>query len=470
MGLGLIGSFLLFVLILKLWWIKKRNIRKQGLKRYLDKIKTNDKNKDKPNIIIIFMDDMGYADISCFGAKTIQTPHIDRLAKEGVTFTNFYASAPVCSPSRAGLLTGRYPVRAHVPTVFIPSGTLASHVFGAVTYSYGMKGISPDEIILPEVLKANGYATGILGKWHLGDKKPFLPNDKGFDFFYGAYFSNDMSPYEIYRNEELEIPVPVDQEVLTKSFTREAINFINNHKDEPFFLYYAQPFPHDPLHASDEFKGTSKAGIYGDTVQEIDWSVGKILERLEELNLTENTLILLSSDNGPIHEGNPGYARGRKGLTFDGGQRVPFIAKWPRKIPASTSTDIPCMNIDIFPTILDMLDLPLPDDRIIDGISLNKLFQTPNSQTPLNRALYFFWNKNIQAVRFNEWKYHIKHRSDVSTFVLLKPPPKLFHLVSDPNESYDQTTHHPEEASQLKKMIETMSKDLKANLRGWKKN
>jgi len=450
-----------------MWLNRKRNIKIESLEKYLQSTDNLKTEPDKPNIIIILTDDLGYADISCFSAKAIRTPNIDKLAHNGVTFTNFYSSSPICSPSRAGLLTGRYPVRTHVPTVFMPSNSFISHILSLIMYSYGMKGISPDEITLPEALKKAGYMTGMLGKWHLGDRSPHLPNEKGFDFFYGAHYSNDMKPYEIYRNKEVELEAPVDQETLTKLFTKEGIKFIKQNKDKPFFLYYAQAFPHEPIHASDDFKGSSQAGIYGDTVQEIDWSIGKLLETLEENGLRENTLILFSSDNGPWHQGNPGYARGRKGLTFEGGQRVPFIACWPKRIPSGSKTDLPIMNIDLFPTILNLVGIPLPKDRIIDGKNITE-FLIEQSEKKLERPLFYFWNKKLQAVRYGKWKYHIRHRSDISSYVYLKLGPFLYDLKQDPNESYNLTPHFPEKGVDMNNEIKKMRADLKKNLRGWK--
>ncbi|MGV9199335.1 MAG: sulfatase [Promethearchaeia archaeon] len=466
----LAGSIIVVLLILKAWIRKKRDIRPESLKKYLDRLDKVKQTSDKPNIIIILTDDMGYADISCFNLdpQALQTPNIDKLANDGVTFTNFYSSAPICSPSRAGLLTGRYPVRTHVPTVFIPSDSLLSPLARIFMYSYGMEGISPDEITLPEVLKKVGYKNALVGKWHLGDREPYLPNDKGFDFFYGAHFSNDMDPYEIYRNKTVELEEPVDQDRLTKLLTKECINFIRKNKENTFFLYYCQPFPHEPLHASDDFKGSSHGGIYGDAVQEVDWSVGRIIETLKDEGIHENTLILFSSDNGPFHEGNPGYTRGRKGLTLEGGQKVPCFVYWPEKIQTGATNDTPLMNIDLFPTLMEILGIPLPDDRIIDGTDFSSLLTSDADQLE-ERPLYYFWNKKLQAVRVGKWKYSIKHRSDISTYFYLKLGPSLFDLAADPNESYNLIPHSPEKRDELKHLLETMEADLSENLRGWKK-
>ena len=245
---------------------KKRDKNIQAHWQYLESIhKEQDSflQKEKPNIIIFFMDDMGYADISCYGASNIETPYIDSLAENGVKMNCFYSSSALCSPSRAGLLTGRHPLRMLIPHVFFSQKPLTSKIITAsLGTTYGVKGLMEDEITIAEALKQVGYHTGLLGKWHLGDKTPHLPNDKGFDFFYGALYSNDMRPYAIFRNKEIEQPAPANQNTLTKSLTKEALNFIREHQKEPFFLHYCQPFPHDPLHASEDFRKTSKAGIF----------------------------------------------------------------------------------------------------------------------------------------------------------------------------------------------------------------
>ena len=450
--------------------IKKRDMNLEGHRRYLasldEKLDITDTAK-KPNIIIFFMDDMGFADISCYGAKNIYTPNIDSLANNGVKFDAFYSSSPICSPSRAGLLTGRHPLRMHIPFVFFPKGSWTDIIFKLFGRGrYGVKGLLEDEITIPEALKKAGYFTGMLGKWHLGDKSPHLPNDKGFDFFYGAHYSNDMKPYAIWRNKEIDQPAPADQNNLTKSLTREGVKFIHDHKDEPFFLHYCQPFPHDPLHASEDFRGASKGGLYGDAVQEVDWSVGEILEALDEHNLRDNTLIIFTSDNGPWHEGNPGYHRGRKGLPFEGGQRVPMIASWRGKIPEDSNISEMAMNTDLFPTILNIAGIPLPDDRIIDGKDILPLLTGTSTETP-HDYLYYHWSRKILAVRDKEYKYHTKHKSDNSSYFIMKIRPLLFDMQSYDQESYDQMTHHADKAEELKVKLGEFESVLKKNPRGW---
>ena len=248
-------------------------------------------------------------------------------------------------------------------------------------FPYGVRGILPDEITVAEALQAGGYKTGLFGKWHLGDKSPYLPNEKGFDHFFGSYYSNDMKPYAYYRNDELVIEAPADQTQLTKEITHEMLDFIDENRDQPFFLYYPSPFPHHPVHASEDYAGKSNGGAYGDCVREIDWSVGEIVKKLDELNLTENTLIIFTSDNGPWFEGNPGYHRGRKNNSFDGGQMVPFIASWPREIPKGIEVEATAMNIDFFPTFLNIAGIPLPTDREIDGLDMLPIMKGEVTET-----------------------------------------------------------------------------------------
>jgi len=462
-----IGIVVLLAIAFGVRRARKRDIRMKQKEGYLSGIAPLPDLDRVPNIVIVLCDDLGYEDISCFGAKIIHTPNIDALAENGIKCTSFYASAPVCSPSRAGLLTGRLPVRAHVPSVFFPSHTLVNLFFSIFTYSYGMNGIAQDEILLPEILKRAGYATGMIGKWHLGDRSPHLPNDLGFDYFFGAHYSNDMSPYHIWHNKSIAIKASdVVQDDLTKILNEQAIGFIKDHAKVPFLLYYAEPLPHHPLHASAEFRGKSQAGLYGDAVQEIDWSVGKIVQELKDQGIFENTLFIFTSDNGPWHEGNPGYHRGRKRLPFDGGMKVPMVACWPQKIAPQQSTDAVMSNMDIVPTILALLGIPLPEDRIIDGCDVTDIVKNGSTTSP-HDAIYYFFDKQLQAVRMGNWKYHIKHTSDNSGYIILKPGPFLFDLATDPNESYDQITHFPDQAKKLADNLDKMRQSLKHNLRGW---
>jgi len=359
----------------------------------------------------------------------------------------------------------------HAPNVFFPKGTFLNLIIKRILrmYSCGVEGLLEDEITIPEALKKVGYSTGLLGKWHLGNRSPHLPNDKGFDFFYGAHYSNDMKPYAIWRNKEIDQPAPADQNNLTQALTREGIKFIEENKDKQFFLHYCQPFPHVPLHVSSSFRGKSKGGLYGDVVQEADWSIGEILKTLEKNNLLENTLVIFTSDNGPWHEGNPGYHRGRKGLCFEGGQRVPMIVMWQGKILKGTKIEEMAMNTDIFPTILKLAGIPLPDDRVIDGKDLMSLMTGTSKSSPHN-YLPYHWGKKILAIRDRNYKYHVKHRSDNSSYYILRVGPMLFDMQRYDQESYDQTTHYPTEAKELKNKLDHFKRELKKNPRGWIKD
>ena len=338
-----------------------------------------------PNIIIFFTDDQGYQDVGCFGSPLIKTPNFDRMAKEGMRFTNFYSAAPVCSPSRAALLTGCYPPRVGVPRVLWPDDKI---------------GLDPKEVTIAELLKAKGYVTACIGKWHLGDKPEFLPDQQGFDSYLGIPYSNDMTinpkvqiskdvvyregvSQETIRTKPLgsgKVPLmrdgkvieyPVDQTLLTKKYTSEAIRIITENKNKPFFLYLAHTMPHIPLHASEQFNGKSPRGLYGDVIEELDWSMGEILKTLKTLNLDENTLVIFTSDNGPwnLKDGQGGCAaplRGFKFDTYEGGMREPMIARWPGKIPAGTVCQEVAGTIDILPTIAWLTGSAHPE-KTIDG-------------------------------------------------------------------------------------------------------
>jgi len=440
-----------------------RDFRPERATGYLDRIQPSDSPGALPNIIIILLDDLGYGDLD---APTIKTPNLDRMAAEGVRLTSFCASAALCSPSRAGLLTGRYPVRTHITTPLYPTGhamNLLMDVLGR--YAYSVTGIPEDEILLPEVLSRRGYRTGMVGKWHLGDKPGHRPNDRGFDSFYGVLYSNDVSPYAIYRDQEIAVEAPADQNLLTQDFTREAQAFIRENRDKPFFLYLAHPMPHEPIHASSSFRGRSQAGLYGDAVEELDWGIGEVLTTLKEQSLDRNTLVIFTSDNGPWWQGNPGYTRGRKMLTFEGGFRVPFIARWPGVIPAGTLSDEMSMNFDLFPTCLQLAGVPLPADRIIDGEDILPVL-TGTSPSP-HDTLYFYDTRTLLAVRHQQWKYHRRFRTDNAGYWPLQQGPFLFDLGSDPNESYSLIEPRPETAAELASMLDAWEARMEANLRGW---
>lgn len=440
-----------------------RDFQPQGRRAYLEGLKASTTPETLPNFIIILCDDLGVGDLE---SPSINSGHLQQMAQEGVRLTSFYASASVCSPSRAGLLTGRYPVRTLISTPLLSTHNPLNVVMDVLgRYSYDVRGIPEDEILLSEALKPRGYSTALVGKWHLGGSPGYLPNDRGFDFFYGALWSNDDTPYAIYRDRQVEIPAPADQNVLTQNFTNEALNFIQSNQDKPFFLYLAHAMPHFPVHASPAFQDTSEAGRYGDAVQEIDWGVGSILDTLKKLGLDEKTLVVFTSDNGPWMEGNPGYLRGRKLEWFEGGYRVPFIARWPGVIPAGSTRPGLSVNFDLFPTCLNLAGAALPDDRIIDGRDILPLLKGETPST--HDAFYYYDTRSLVAVRQNDWKYCRRYLTDIATYWPTKQGPFLFDLQSDPNESYNMIETQPRLAEQLATQLDTFEADMKANLRGW---
>ena len=440
-----------------------RNFQPIRAKAYLDSVQPSRHPEALPNILIILVDDLGYGDLE---SPALNTPNLEHMAAEGTRLTSFYATASVCTPSRAGLLTGRYPVRTLMTTPLLSTRdamNLLMDVLGR--YSYGVTGIPQDEVLLSEVLQRRGYRTGLVGKWHLGAKPGHLPNDRGFDLFSGALWSNDDQPYALYRDRELVVEAPADQDGLTLNFTRAAQDFIRSGKDDPFFLVLAHAMPHVPIHASEDFRGRSAAGLYGDAAEELDWSVGQILETLDQLGLASKTLTIFTSDNGPWWQGNPGFARGRKLLTFEGGFRVPFIATWPGVIPPGTSTGEMSMNFDLFPTCLQLAGVPLPQDRIIDGKDIMPIL-SGKSASP-HDTLLFYDTRTLVALRHLHWKYYRRYTTDNAAFWPLRQGPFLFDLNTDPNESYSLIESKPERAAELAAMLKAFDAEMAANLRGW---
>jgi len=449
---------------------KKIELRMDGHDRYLDAL-ADAGTGPRPNVVLILCDDLGYGDIGCYGSKAVKTPNIDRMAQSGARFDNFYAGSPLCTPSRFSVLTGRYPNRNFIRGVFFPtrkgSNPLMAFFGNRYAAKHGVSGILPDEITLAEVLQRRGYRTGIFGKWHLGDRSPHLPNEKGFDYFFGTYYSNDMVPYAYYRNTEQAIAAPADQTKLTGILTNEITSFIRENKDNPFFVYYPSPFPHFPVHASEQFQGKSDAGAYGDCVEEVDWSVGEIIKTLEECGLSENTLVLFTSDNGPWFEGSPGYHRGRKGNNFDGGQAVPLIARRPGTIPEGLTVEAMSMNIDFFPTVLEMTGTEPPSDRTIDGRSILPLLTGERTQTP-HENLLFVGPQNIFGIRDAEnFKYVIKEKCENSKYKYVRQGPFLFNLNLDRNESYDVSAHAPQKRNEMAGLLEKKQLEADKNPRGW---
>jgi arylsulfatase A-like enzyme len=434
--------------------------------RLLNGIRPADNPTSLPNIVLIVVDDLGYGDLSLYGGRVIQTPVVEKLATEGVRMTNFYACASVCTPSRAAMLTGRYPIRSHMVLPLYPKNHPMEFFLKAVDrYQFDVTGIPPDEATLAEILSRRGYRTGLVGKWHLGDQPGHLPNDNGFDEFYGALYANDVAKFAIWRNDELEIPAPVEQSILTQDYTREAINFIRSSAGGPFFLFLSHTAVHEPIFAGAEFQGSSDGGLYGDSVEELDWSAGQILESLAELGLDDNTLVMFTSDNGPWWQGNPGAYRGRKSNITDGGLRMPFIARWPGQLPAGVTNDELSVNFDIFPTCLSCAGVELPVDRIIDGKNMLPVLQ--GSASRLHEQFFYYDGPVLVAVREGRWKYHRRHMTDNGGYPLFSQGPFLFDLEIDPNESYNLIETYPEVANRLADVLDVWEAEMDANRRGW---
>jgi arylsulfatase A-like enzyme len=398
-----------------------------------------------PNFIVIFADDLGYGDVGCFGATEIRTPNLDRMAAEGVRLTQFYSAAPLCTPSRAALLTGRYAIRSGLAYVLFPRSP---------------SGIEEGELTVAEALKSSGYATACVGKWHLGHHPPHLPTRHGFDRYFGIPYSNDMKPTPLLRNEAT-VEEPAVQETLTERYTQEAIQFIRDCKDKPFFLYMPHTFPHVPLHASDRFKGKSARGLYGDVVETIDWSVGEVLKTLNELGLDERTLVVFTSDNGPWlakkdHGGTAGPLRSGKGTVFEGGMGEPFIARWKGRLPAGRAIDAPAMTIDLFPTLVSLSGAKLSADRPLDGRDITALLEGRGRRDP---ELFYYWaGETLRAVRSGKWKLHLRGAGGKGKG---GSEPALYDLEADRGESKDLAAQHPEVVKELEALAKAHAEEAK---------
>jgi arylsulfatase len=430
-----------------------------------------------PNIVFIFTDDQGYGDVGCYGAKGFETPNLDKLAKQGVRFTDFYVSQPVCSASRASLMTGCYANRIGIHGALGPNARV---------------GINSTEMTIAEACKSKGYATGMVGKWHLGHHPQFLPTRHGFDSYFGLPYSNDMWPSHPEVKAGSYPPLPLldgekvfnpnvtaeDQAKLTTQYTERAVQFIASNKDKPFFLYVAHTMPHVPLFVSDKFKGKSKLGLYGDVIEEIDWSVGEILKALDDNKLATNTLVMFSCDNGPWlsygnHGGNAGPLREGKGTVWDGGVREPFIARWPNAIPADTVCREPAMTIDVFPTIARIIGAELPKHPI-DGKDIGPLLRgEPGAKCP-HEAFFFYYNTGeLQAVRSGKWKLMLPHTyrtmegqasgkdGTPGKYRQVKiEKPELYDLEADIAETKNVATDNPQIVKQLLDFAEGARTDL----------
>lgn len=383
--------------------------------------------QDKPNILIIYIDDMGYSDLSCYGETRWKTPNIDHLSKEGIRFTDAYSASPISSPSRAGLLTGRYPCRMGIQGVYFPD-------------SY--TGIPKEELLISELLKENGYATGIVGKWHLGSRDRFLPLQNGFDEYFGIPYSNDMSQQVYLRGNEVEA-FHIDQHYMTRKYTEEAVSFIDKHKNKPFFLYLAHNMMHVPIFCSPEFEGKSGTGIYGDAVMEVDWSVGEVVNALEKNGILENTLIIFASDNGPWLQEGPlgGQAlplREGKTTDFEGGVRVPTIVYWKGKIVPREEHRLIC-TLDWFPTIAKLCDAHIPDSIRLDGYDISGMLLF-NHNRPSNVYAYFRNNNKLTGLRVGDWKICIPQDKIQGNFWRASTAAHdtlLFNLKNDPSEKFN---------------------------------
>jgi len=438
------------------------------LKRaYLDRV-AETAAEARPNLVLILFDDLGYGDIGAYCSTSIRTPHLDTLAQRGAMFRHAYAASPYCSASRAALLTGRYAVRSGMDHVLQPRGTDKNLL---LRLGWLNTRLPAEEITLAEVLRAAGYATAAFGKWHLGDRSPSLPNDMGFDAYYGLLFSNDQGKPVVRENDRIVERHPVDQTTLTRRYTERAVTFIESHAGEPFFLYLPHTFPHVPLHASAERRGRSEGGLYGDVVEELDASVGAVIDALERSGVAERTLVVVTSDNGPWFQGSAGGVRGRKMDVFEGGMRVPLLACWPSRVPAGHVIDVPVVGVDLFPTLLELTRLPVPDDRVIDGQSLVGLLD--GGASPRRDPVYYHRIAELQAVRDGRFKYHARHGllygnpMDWGWGPFIDRGPWLFDLELDPDESYDVAERYPAITGRLRALLESRRREQRDNPRGW---
>jgi arylsulfatase A-like enzyme len=439
---------------------------------------------EQPNIILIFTDDQGYGDIGCFGAEGFQTPHLDRMAKEGMKFTDFYVGCPVCSGSRTALMTGSHYARVSMGAVLFPGGRIGLH---------------PDETTIAELLKPQGYATACIGKWHLGHLPPFLPTKQGFDYYFGIPYSNDMTidpaakladdivlrenmTVDRIRNEKPirnKVPLmrgmevieyPADQSTLTQRYTGEAIKFMQEHRDEPFFIYLPHTMCHYPLAASEGFRGRTERGLFGDVMEELDWSVGEILNALDELGLDKKTLVVFTTDNGAA-PGSSKPLRAKKGSLYDGGIRVPCIMRWPGKIPAGKVCSEVAATIDMLPTIAEITGGKVPDDRVLDGKNIWPLMQgTPGAKSP--HEAYIVVHGGRVAVRAGKWKFYPwpegadrRRRKDQPKPPPQGPPVQLYDISADIGETNNVAEQFPEVVKQLQDAVKAHQEDLKANRR-----
>jgi arylsulfatase A len=435
------------------------------------KASANEGSDRPPNFVVIFIDDMGYADVGCFGAEGYETPNIDRMAAEGVRFTDFYAAAASCTPSRAALMTGCYPQRVGLPNVLGPNSKI---------------GLSDKETTIAGMLKPQGYATACYGKWHLGHLPQFLPTRHGFDEYFGLPYSNDMWPKHP-ENPQAYPDLPLvegervvaydpDQTQLTTWYTERAVRFIERNRDRPFFLYVPHSMVHVPLFVSDKFKGKSKQGLFGDVVMEIDWSVGEILSALKRLGLDKNTMVLFTSDNGPWlsygeHAGSAKPLREGKGTTFDGGQREPTIAWWPGRIPGGRVCREPLSTMDVLPTIAGLAGAKLPSHKI-DGKDIWPVIAGRSGAKSPHEAFFYYQGWTLEAIRSGKWKLHFPHGYRTlagrpggtggipAKYEQARTELVLYDLENDLGEQHNVADQHPDVVKRLEQLTDTMRQDL----------
>jgi arylsulfatase A len=410
-------------------------------------------NTRPPNVIIMICDDLGSGDLHCYGSS-LQTPHLDRMAKAGVRFTRFNTAHPICSASRAALMTGRYASRSHTEGAYGPASPV---------------GMDLDEKTLADILKPAGYKSMCIGKWHLGYPPPYLPTNRGFDSYFGVPWSVDMNPLPLIRDTTVA-EENADRELLTPHYTEEAVKFINSSVTDPFFLYLAYSYPHDPPRSSPRFRGRSKLGHQADAIEEIDWSVGEILEAVRRQGLDRDTLIIFTSDHGPWFQGSPGPLRGRKATTFEGGERIPFIARWSGTIRAGRVVDEWGSNLDVVPTVASICGAQLPE-RHFDGIDISRLLTGQSASVGRGTMLYFAVTprqEQLECARKGSWKLRIAQGTGeiyINDWLggscgpkrhFLLPRPELYNLEADPNESYDAAIDHPDVVKEIEQDIEAL--------------
>ena len=440
----------------------------------------------RPNVIIILADDMGYGELGCFGHPSFKTPNLDKMAAEGAKLTQFNCPMPYCAPTRASLLTGRYPYHSGMTSNPSPDGGPAANALA----------LPSREITLAQLLKNAGYVTGMVGKWHLGHARAeYLPTHRGFDEYFGIPYSNDMRPVHLLEGDQVA-EYPVIQANLTHRYTERTLQFIERNKSRPFFFYLAHAMPHKPLAASEQFYKKSGSGLYGDVVAELDWRVGQVLAKLKELNLSEKTLVIFMSDHGPWFGGSSGGLRGMKGSSFEGGYRVPFIAQWPGKIPAGQVNSSPAIMMDVFATVLRATGVAAPSDRLIDGRDLMPQLTSSNAPSA-HEVIFGQLGAQLATVRDARWKLHVlkagnprsslprdekwvdrrgpdgvtiiaqyeQYHPDVLPGIETGDFPKpmmLFDLKNDPAEQHDVAAQHPEEVSRLKKLYDDINQGIPA--------